>query len=136
MKPTIWGKYIWNSIHLIINAYPDNPTLEDKKKYYNFFHSLAEVLPCSTCSNSFKQILQQYPISDRILSNKELFIKWGIDVHNTVNRKLGKKILSYDEAMRDINNIGKTTTSSNNKCIYIIVIVLIILIFAYLIMKN
>lgn len=135
VKPDIWGRYIWASIHLIILGYPENPTMDVKKQYYDYFHSLSNVLPCPVCSAGFKQILQQHPLTDNILSDKELFIKWGIDVHNIVNKKLGKPVLSYDEAIADIQRLGKSR-DHNQIWLYVLVAMITIAIVGYYMWKN
>lgn len=136
MYPEIWGEYIWSSFHLIIEGYPVNPTIYDKKKYYDFFHSLASVLPCSTCSHSFQNILKEYPISDEILSNRELLILWGIHVHNIVNKKLGKKILSVSEAKQAIRNLEHHCTMKFNNHWLFISIIIIALILGIVYLKH
>ncbi len=100
--PDIWGPHGWKFIHYITLGYPDNPTEEDKKTYYNFFILLADVIPCSICATHFKQHLEITPLDDEALKNKESLMTWGIKMHNHVNAKNGKKIYSIKEGINAI----------------------------------
>ena len=63
------------------------------------FLSLQNILPCSKCSENYKQNLKDYPI-DPALENRDSLIKWAIDVHNSVNRETDKSELDYDKAIQ------------------------------------
>ena len=108
--PDIWGPHGWKFIHYITLGYPNNPTEQDKKKYYNFFISLSNVIPCGVCGNHFKQHLEITPLDDEALKDKESLMSWGIMMHNHVNAKNNKKIQSFKDA---INAIIK----NDDKCI-------------------
>jgi hypothetical protein len=79
--------------------YPNNPKLEDKNNYKNFFLSLQNVIPCSICKKNYIRHLIEHPI-DNHLENRTKFVHWVIDIHNMVNAETGKKILSYDLVMK------------------------------------
>jgi hypothetical protein len=100
--PDIWGPHGWKFIHYITLGYPNNPSKYDKEKYYNFFMSLAEVIPCNICANHFKENLKITPLDDESLKNKESLMIWGINMHNHVNKKNGKKIFPIKEAIKAI----------------------------------
>ncbi len=97
--PDIWGPHGWKFIHYITLGYPNNPTEEQKKNYYNFFMDLANVVPCSICGNHFKQHLEITPLDHNALKNKETLMAWAIEMHNHVNAKNGKKIYSIKDAI-------------------------------------
>lgn len=102
--PDIWGPHGWKFIHYITLGYPNNPTEHDKNKYYNFFISLSDVIPCSVCGNHFKQHLKLTPLDDDALKNKETLMAWGIKMHNHVNAKNNKKLQSIKDAIKAIIN--------------------------------
>ena len=83
--PNVWGPHGWKFIHYITLGYPDNPTDEDKKTYYNFFTILNKVVPCPICGNHYKQNLIKHPLDSDALSSKMKLIAWGIAMHNEVN---------------------------------------------------
>lgn len=102
--PNTWGPHIWRSIHFIALAYPNEPTEEHKEQYRTFYESIQYILPCSVCSNNYKKHLEELPLDDKALKDKESMIKWTINLHNIVNKQNGKKQLEYEEALNLILN--------------------------------
>lgn len=100
--PDIWGPPGWKFIHFVTMGYPDYPTQSIKKKYYDYFNSLQHVLPCSICVSHFSENLKNVPLDDTALSNRTNLIKWGINIHNLVNKQNGKKKYTYVEAIKEI----------------------------------
>jgi hypothetical protein len=100
-SPKIWGKEGWHFIHMVALNYPFNPTEEVKNNYSEFFHSLQHVLPCEFCSISWAEKIKENP--PNLKSRKELF-DWTVDMHNLVNVSNKKSTISYDAALRKINN--------------------------------
>jgi hypothetical protein len=137
ITPDIWGPYGWKFIHFIALGYPTIPTSDIKNKYYNFFMSLPDVLPCSICGNHFKENLINHPLDDVVLSSRDNLINWTIDMHNEVNKSNNKKIYNYDEAKnlilnnyKENNQEFKVSTKNNkqNKYNYFFIILLILLV--------
>lgn len=146
--PDVWGVHGWKFIHHIALGYPNSPTENDKNNYKTFFYSLGNVLPCHICSDHYNENLLIHPLSDTVLSNKTNFINWTIDMHNEVNKKNGKKVYGYDEALKLIkNNYNSTETfvdlplkskqpeNKNNMIFIIIIICLLLLIFVMMYKK-
>lgn len=128
ITPEIWGPHGWKFMHYLSFGYPDNPTTEDKNHYKTFFLSLQHVLPCSICAKHYSDNLVQYSLDDA-LKNKDSLIRWVIDIHNDVNEMKGKKIYSYDEAIR-------LYTTKDDYYLYKIIILIIILFVIYKIFKK
>jgi hypothetical protein len=99
ITPNLWGPHGWKFLHYVTLGYPMNPTENDKQNYKMFFSSLQSVLPCSKCSENFKQNLKDYPI-EPALENRDSLIKWFIDIHNSVNNELNKPELEYEKAIQ------------------------------------
>jgi hypothetical protein len=99
-SPSMWGREAWHFIHYVTLNYPNNPTDQDKKLYQQFFEALPKVLPCPICGLHFLENLHQNEI--RLDSKKDLF-EWGVDMHNAVNESNGRKVLTYEEALQQIN---------------------------------
>ncbi len=99
-SPQMWGRQAWHFIHMVALSYPENPTKEDKKNYLKFFKSLEKTLPCPICSEHFRENMEKMPIN---LDNREGLFRWTVDVHNEVNKKNKKTIISYDKAIEEIN---------------------------------
>ena len=98
--PDVWGPHGWKFIHYITLGYPVVPNEEDKKNYYNFFHALRYVIPCSICGNHFKENLEKTPLDDDSLSTKMKLIEWGIKMHNHVNKINRKKEYTVEEGLQ------------------------------------
>jgi hypothetical protein len=132
INPTLWGPHAWKILHYITVAYPDNPTSKDKENIKNFFMSFSNVIPCENCRIHFALNLNKYPLTDSILSSKYNLINWLRDIHNEVNNRTGKPLMSYDDLIREYSD--KKDNSNNNIEIVtiILLIVIIILIFIYI----
>ena len=90
----IWGPPGWLFLHCVTQGYPNviDTTNEAhvirREQTKIFFESLAEVLPCKYCRQSYKKYLEEIPIDDHLSTRVEL-CKWLYDIHNKVNEKLG-----------------------------------------------
>ena len=100
--PDVWGPPGWKFIHFVTMGYPDKPSEPVKKNYFNYFHSLKNVIPCSICASHFAENLETLPLDDNILSSRENLVRWGIEIHNIVNKKNGKKEYTYEEGIKEI----------------------------------
>ena len=100
-SPKIWGPEAWHFIHFVALNYPVDPTEIDKKRYSRFFYSLQHTLPCEGCSYNFSEKIKNTP--PRLESRKSLF-EWTVDMHNEVNISHGKPKVSYDDALKKIND--------------------------------
>ena len=123
MEPKKWGPPGWKFLHSITFEYPEKPTNLDKEKYYTFFNSLKNVLPCPNCRIHYGQNLEKYPIK---LETREELIHWLIDIHNEVNKLTGKRIYSYEEVYKEYD-YGMDTGGKTNFNFLILLIVLLIL---------
>lgn len=106
MEPSVWGKYIWTSIHFIALGYPDKPTQEDAHNYKQFYHDLWKVLPCYKCSVNYQRHLSELPIDPYLKDNMSLF-EWTVKLHNIVNKELGKREWTLEEATQRFRNLAK-----------------------------
>lgn len=88
MNPDIWGNYIWYLLHIIVQ-HPNS----SNEKYKKFFYNLQYLLPCPKCRNNYKEHILKKSIS----SNNNELSEWLFDIHNRVNRDIGKPIQNYKE---------------------------------------
>lgn len=91
-----WALGYWITLHTIAAAYKNRnirPYLIDwiKKILHN--------LRCNKCIAHALEYLEKYPIE-----KAENPLIWTIDLHNAVNRRLGKSELTHDQAMNIIYN--------------------------------
>lgn len=103
MKPEIWGNHAWLFLHGITMNY--TPNRKNRKAIYNFFKAMRYVLPCSKCSKNLKKHMKKIPLTKDILKSRERLIEWLIDIHNEVNKSIGKPLISYDTALRQFEQI-------------------------------
>jgi hypothetical protein len=122
MLTSVWGPSLWHSLHAISFNYPTNPTQIQKKKYRNFILNLRYVLPCKYCRINFKENLKCLPLRMKEMKSRETFSKYIYDLHEHINKMLGKKSnLSYNqvreryEHFRARCNKGKTMMRKTKK---------------------
>jgi len=108
--PSVWGPFFWHTIHIVAIGYPKNPTYIDKKCAKEFYESLAYLIPCSVCRTHYKEHISSHPLTPFLDSRTDL-IKWTVDIHNTVNKMLGKPEWTMEEVMAYYERIGKRNRS-------------------------
>jgi hypothetical protein len=91
MLTTVWGPSLWHTLHIISFNYPTKPTHKDKNNYRKFIKDLRHVLPCKYCRMNFKKNLKTLPLTDKALKNRHNFSKWMYNMHELINKMLGKK---------------------------------------------
>jgi len=98
MLTTVWGPGIWHYLHTMSFNYPVNPTPADKRHYRNFVLELQYVLPCGKCRKNLASNFKKTPLRQSDMKSRETFSRYIYELHETVNRMLGKKSgLSYDQ---------------------------------------
>ena len=108
--PSVWGPFFWHTIHIVAIGYPKKPTYIDKKCAKEFYESLAYLIPCSVCRTHYKDHITSNPLTPFLDSRTDL-IKWTVDIHNTVNKMLGKPEWSMEEVMAYYERIGNRNRS-------------------------
>lgn len=123
MDPKIWGPHAWFFIDTICISYPNNnPDLIKKDIYRNFFNILGDILPCKSCQIHYKNHMNRYPLTDEILSSRNSLLLWILQIHNVVNKSIGKKEISLDKFIKYYNDkytgnsiIGHSKYNKSNK---------------------
>lgn len=108
MHPNIWGPGAWIFLHSITLNYPMQPTIQDKKLYYDFFHHVSKILPCETCSTHFQKLLGKYPINF-FLESRDTLTKWLVKLHNEINLRLHKPTVSYAQFQSTYKQLYRAT---------------------------
>ena len=124
-----WGPNAWSFIHYVALGYPTNPTDNDKENYKTFYYSLQNTLPCQKCAANYQRHLKDIPIDSALEGPQELF-KWTIDIHNEVNKELGKRKYSYQE-VSDKYIKKEENTDKTFICLAIILLLIFIGIFLF-----
>jgi len=98
MVTMVWGPCLWHALHTISFNYPVNPTPVEKIRYFKFFTSLKDILPCGACRTNCIHNLDKLNFSIDCFKNRSTLSRFVYDLHELVNTHLGKTSnLSYDE---------------------------------------
>lgn len=135
MEPQLWGPHLWKSIHYICLGYPNQPTIQDKINYKNFFTTIGPIIPCLKCSNNYQRHLDELPI-DPYLNDKQSLFKWSVLLHNIVNIELHKPVITVEKALELYTGSSIKTKNHDYSLISYIVILILVILIIYLIYKN
>ena len=93
---TVWGPPMWHFLHTMSFNYPVHPTAADKRNYGVFIKGMQHILPCGHCRTNLKTNFRNHPLRACHLANREAFSKYVYELHEIVNKLLGKTSgLSY-----------------------------------------
>lgn len=101
MLTYVWGPPMWHTLHTISFNYPVKPSETQKKNYMKYFKSLGNVLPCRYCRDNYKENLKKIPLTMKVFKNRANLSKWVYELHEMVNKNLGKKSGLTYEMVRD-----------------------------------
>lgn len=85
----VLGSATWTFLHTLAAQYPERPTRQQKKDVKELMAILSRMYPCKECADHFKEVLRAYPVQT---GSQHEFSQWLCQVHNVVNRSLGKPI--------------------------------------------
>ena len=137
----IWGPHYWFVLHTIALNYPKNPNNVTKRKYYDLISNLPLFIPNQDISDEFVILLNKYPVIP-YLDNNNTFSKWVHFIHNRINEKLNKPIISYNEFLMNYENLYKTKVEINvekykkKQFYYILLLLLLIILIIYMIRMD
>jgi hypothetical protein len=99
------GPGIWYIIHtLAFNAVNNSK----KEAYIIMINSLCDNFICDICKIHFKKFIDNYDLKKywhiKNHDNDIGFFKWSWELHNSVNIKINKPILKFDEAYKLYQN--------------------------------
>ena len=105
MLTTVWGPSQWHVLHTMSFNYPVSPTSKDKRNYRNYILSLQNVLPCGKCRDNLRKNFKKLPLMIKHMKSRHTFSKYIYDLHELVNKMLGKKSgLSYEQVRNTYEN--------------------------------
>ena len=91
MLTTVWGPSMWHFLHTMSFNYPVSPTPEQKQHYMDFILNLRNILPCKYCRMNLTNNLATRPLKMCHMESRDTFSRFVYDLHETVNKLLGKK---------------------------------------------
>lgn len=117
VSPNKWGPYFWGALHLACLTGTATP---------EFVYSYPSLLPCPSCSSHFAELLKENPFPQT--DDPIIMFEWSVHVHNMVNARIGKPIISVDQALLDWSSEKTAPTREFDfKIPFIIAFVIIIL---------
>lgn len=103
ITPKEWGPLFWNFLHSI----PNNLT-KDNACYFNaMFKKLSYVIPCNVCKEHYDKFRDENKLEMRNITKIKMK-KWILQLHNSVNLKLGKKEFTLKESNKVHKKINDT----------------------------
>lgn len=91
MLTSVWGPGLWHYLHTMSFNYPWQPTPEQKKAYKEQILLLEKTLPCKYCRINLKNNFKITPLQNCHMKNRDTFSRYVYQLHETVNKMLGKK---------------------------------------------
>ena len=116
MLTSVWGPGLWFFLHTISFNYPHKPTVMQKKHYKEFILQLQNILPCRYCRENLKKNIKKLPLRKKDLKNRETFSRWMYNLHEVINKMLGKKSgLTYTDVRERHEHFRSRCTNKNKK---------------------
>lgn len=124
--PRYWGSKFWFTMHTIAFFYEDQPSPTEMAHAKDFYESLQSLLPCPGCAHHYSTLLQKYPVEKAITSRHSL-MRWVNKIHNEVNRRLGKPVLTFDEYIFRMRHLEEPTYFQTEFLLFGVILALIVL---------
>ena len=106
MYPEVWGNYGWHFLHTIAqHCNIKNCIVNNVDHFYNLIKSLRVLLPCFKCKEHYKTILSYRPLQKYKKPRRNDLIKSIYDIHEFVNRDLGKSSFQYQNVTKLYKNV-------------------------------
>lgn len=88
------GRHTWTFLHTAAAYYPTDPPAHHRSSMLGLLNALPTLYPCSHCAQDLAIEMQRRP--PRVESRGALE-RWLCEIHNDVNRKLGKADFDCDK---------------------------------------
>jgi len=94
-----WGNSLWKYIHdicIVDNSIPEE-NVRQNSYALECLKKIADVIPCHHCRQKWNDNLLELDALD--LTKSMVLFEWAWKMHNKVNDKLHKPIISYEDAL-------------------------------------
>ena len=115
-NPGYIGPGVWYMIHFTAKKAGETG-YTGKTKFVSLMSDLRENFPCLTCRKHIGEYIDSHPFDAMWVRNHPgtqkdigLFL-WSVEFHNTVNKRLGKPVLTEDQAFDLYYNENNTLCS-------------------------
>jgi hypothetical protein len=92
----LWGNATWFLIHTTALYLPKNLSMGEFNQWRSMLDCLKNILPCQLCRNHLKENITYLNLENCGSNNIEAF-KCTVNLHNIVNRSLGKVEIGIDK---------------------------------------
>ena len=135
-----WGPTYWNYIHMVSLHYSNHPTKQEMDNNFNLVQNFMNTLPCDKCKKEIKKLVTNKDLQ-LSLENRDKFVKYFWNIHNSVNKRLNKRRISLKEFYKLYEskkslNLFKLIKSNKLKNIVITILLIIVLILCILLYKR
>lgn len=87
VDPDELGRATWTFLHTLAATHPAEPTEKEVTRIQRFISDFSKIYPCAPCAESFRGIITNRPVD---ASTGPRFAQWMCEVHNDVNKEIGK----------------------------------------------
>ena len=96
------GQSTWLLLHALADHYPLNAEEGNQyeKNITDFVILLAQIYPCAECRAHMTSYFQNFPPR---FDNRAHAVRWVLNFHNAVNRRLGKPIFTPKDYVNRLN---------------------------------
>lgn len=106
-----WGPPTWFTLHMVSAMAESGSFTPPRARVFRaFVFSLPDLLPCDLCRKHLTENLKALPPP-----SEGSPLRWSIDLHNRVNRALGKAILRPEEIIPTYFHRGKVRSELVNR---------------------
>jgi hypothetical protein len=95
--PKLWGVHLWQFLHYSVKKFPEHPNQIEISLMKSWISSLPIIIPCETCKRHYKEYIDASNL-DSVCSSRMTLFNFMVDIHNAVNTRLGKPVISHEEA--------------------------------------
>jgi len=116
MLTSVWGPSLWHYLHVMSFNYPIKPTKIQKQKYKQLLLNFQYTLPCKYCRMNLKKNFKKFPLTDKIFENRNNFSRYIFNLHEQINKLLGKNSgLTYCEVRDNYEHFRSRCTIDKPK---------------------
>lgn len=98
--PEVFGPGIWFMIHN--QGLRANTDLK-KEQYEINMQLLCDDFRCNECKTHFQKFIDSHPLI-KYWKEENGFFRWSFELHNSVNKRLGKYQPNFEEALNYFSN--------------------------------
>jgi Erv1 / Alr family len=97
--PKVWGPHLWKYMHCSAANYPERPSERQIQDMITWLKTLTVTIPCVKCKEHYGKYIHNHNSElHAICSSKDSLFNFIVDIHNQVNKRNNKPIVTYDQA--------------------------------------